>query len=193
MTYNACILVPAARLARVFPELFSLRNLEGAGNAGRSTHPQPCVRMKKHASKSPQARRKRSGIPCAMVLTTYSTLSPAIGLFVTVAGAMREHCRQLDISVEIPGPHGFAVRLIMRSSGADQRPPLPCPTFSDDRETSLYGHGTRGKMALICPTPQANCPATNQHDGQISWWAHECRQAESSLVPDATQPAALLR
>jgi hypothetical protein len=46
-----------------------------------------------------------------MVLTAYSELSPAIGLFVTVASAMREHCRQLDASVEASGPHGFAVRL----------------------------------------------------------------------------------
>ena len=46
-----------------------------------------------------------------MVLTGYFALSLAIGLFVTIAGAMRKHCRQLDISVEISGPHGLAVRL----------------------------------------------------------------------------------
>jgi hypothetical protein len=42
--------------------------------------------------------------------TAYSTLSPAIGLVVTVANAMREHRRRLDASVEASGPHGFAVR-----------------------------------------------------------------------------------
>jgi hypothetical protein len=43
-----------------------------------------------------------------MVLTAYSTLSPAIGLFVTVASAMKASC-QLDASVEASGPRGFAV------------------------------------------------------------------------------------
>jgi hypothetical protein len=45
-----------------------------------------------------------------VVLTVYLVLSPAIGLFVTVVSAMRKHCRQLDISVEISGPYDFAVR-----------------------------------------------------------------------------------
>jgi hypothetical protein len=51
------------------------------------------------------------GIPRAMVLTAYSTLFPAIGLFVTVAGRNAEHCRQLDVSVETSEPRGFVVRL----------------------------------------------------------------------------------
>jgi hypothetical protein len=45
-----------------------------------------------------------------MVLTACFVLSPAIGLFVTVTGAMRKHCRPLDASVEASGPHDFAVR-----------------------------------------------------------------------------------
>jgi hypothetical protein len=36
--------------------------------------------------------------------------SPVIGLFVTVASAMRKHCRSRDLSVERSGPHDFAVR-----------------------------------------------------------------------------------
>jgi hypothetical protein len=58
--------------------------MEGAGNAGcaRRTRSLAC-KNKKHASKSPQARR-HTGIPCAMVLTAYSALSPVIGRFVTV-------------------------------------------------------------------------------------------------------------
>jgi len=47
-----------------------------------------------------------------MVLTVYSALSPAIGLFVTVVGTMRKHRRQRDISVEISGPRGLAVRFV---------------------------------------------------------------------------------
>jgi hypothetical protein len=46
-----------------------------------------------------------------MVLTAYSTLSPVIGLLVTVIGAIAKHPRRFDASVEASGPHGFAVRL----------------------------------------------------------------------------------
>jgi hypothetical protein len=42
-------------------------------------------RAKKHTRKVTTGTPKQAGIPCAMALTTYSTLFPAIGLFVTVA------------------------------------------------------------------------------------------------------------
>jgi hypothetical protein len=42
-----------------------------------------------------------------MVLTGFFVLSPVIGFLATVAG---RSLRQLDISVEISGPHDFAVR-----------------------------------------------------------------------------------
>jgi hypothetical protein len=62
-------------------------NSEGAGNAGRFSSPAASGANKESTpSYSPQVRRKTSGIPRAMVLTAYSKLSPAIGLFVTVAG-----------------------------------------------------------------------------------------------------------
>jgi hypothetical protein len=32
------------------------------------------------------------------------------GLFATIVSAMRKHCRQLDISFGMSGPHAFAVR-----------------------------------------------------------------------------------
>jgi hypothetical protein len=44
---------------------------------------------KKHTSVITTVTPEPPGIPRAMVLTTYSTLFPAIGLFVTVIGAMR--------------------------------------------------------------------------------------------------------
>jgi hypothetical protein len=43
------------------------------------------AKTKKHTSKVTTGTPKQAGIPCAMALTTYSTLFPAIGLFVTVA------------------------------------------------------------------------------------------------------------
>jgi hypothetical protein len=49
-------------------------------------------------------------LPARLVLTVSFVLSPAIGLFVTVASAMRQHRRQLDLSVERTGRHDFTVR-----------------------------------------------------------------------------------
>jgi hypothetical protein len=57
-----------------------------------------------------------------MVLTAYSELSLAIGLFVTIASAMRKRCGRLDISVEISGPHGLAVRLTRVRRTQPKRP-----------------------------------------------------------------------
>jgi hypothetical protein len=62
-----------------------------------------------------------------MVLTDSFALFPAIGLFVTVIGAMQKHRRQLSISVEMPEPHDFTVRKPTRSSSRRQRPPHPSP------------------------------------------------------------------
>jgi hypothetical protein len=61
-----------------------------------------------------------------------------IGLFVTIPGVKRQLHRRVDISVEISGPHGLAVRFIRvrRTHRSVHR--IPHPTFSDDRETPLY-------------------------------------------------------
>ena len=88
-----------------------------------------------------------------MVLTAYSTLSPAIGLCCHRPRCDAEHRHQVDASVEASGPHGLAVhdkriRLLRRRVHR-----IPRPTFSDDRETPLIqGHGTRGLIEMICPT-----------------------------------------
>jgi len=44
------------------------------------------AKLCKRAHTSIQVQRRQSGLPCAMVLTASFVLSPAIGLFVTVAG-----------------------------------------------------------------------------------------------------------
>jgi hypothetical protein len=62
-----------------------------------------------------------------MVLTAYSRLSPAIGLFVTVIGAIRY--RRFDASVEASGPHGFAVRLAHARLSRQGVHRIPHPTF----------------------------------------------------------------
>jgi hypothetical protein len=70
-----------------------------------------------HASKVTTGSPEQAGLPCADGFTTYSVLSPAIGLFVTVAGDGL-YPRQLRASVEALRPHGFVVRFRMRSSCA---------------------------------------------------------------------------
>ena len=57
-----------------------------------------------------------SGIPRAMVLTVSFVLSSVIGLF--CHRRRRKNFRQLDASVEAPGPHDFAVRKRALSSAA---------------------------------------------------------------------------
>jgi hypothetical protein len=69
---------------------------------------------------------------------------------------MRKHRCQLDISVGMPGPHDFAVRLQARPSGAPKRPPHCQPNVRDGRVTSLFAGGQRGEVVkVICPTTQA--------------------------------------
>jgi hypothetical protein len=71
-----------------------------------------------------------------MVLTACFVLAPETGLVVSVAGAMRQHCRQLDISIGTSGRHDFAVRvtcirLLQRASTASRS------NVRDDRDTPL--------------------------------------------------------
>src|SRR5262249_48791547 len=52
-----------------------LPKTEGAGNAGCSPHPQPCVQWKKARKQVTTGTPKQSGTPCAMVYGLY-VLSP---------------------------------------------------------------------------------------------------------------------
>jgi hypothetical protein len=69
-------------------------NEEGAGNAGRSTHPQPRVQNKKAHELVTTGSPKQSGIPCTMVLTVFFVLSLVIGLSC--------HHHQCDASASSP-------------------------------------------------------------------------------------------
>jgi hypothetical protein len=51
------------------------------------------------------------------------------GFLATIAGAMRKHRRQLDISVGISGPHDFAVRDRRIRPKRRSRPSHPASTF----------------------------------------------------------------
>ena len=101
---------------------------EGAGKAGCPPHPQPRVQ----SVESTRVRHHRfagtPGLPCAMVLTVSSALSPVTGLCC--------HRRwlsclcQLDASVGASGPHGFAVRAQRHSS-------LTCRVHRIPHQTSV--------------------------------------------------------
>jgi hypothetical protein len=119
----------------VMQESFRPKENEGAGNAGRSTRPQPRMQNKKHTSIVTTVTPDSSGIPRAMVLTVSSVISPVIGL--CCHRRQRDTSRSLDASVEASGPHDFAVRIKRCSSAAHQRPSHPEPNVRDDRETPL--------------------------------------------------------
>jgi hypothetical protein len=60
---------------------------------------------------------------------------------------MRRHCRQLDISVGISGPHDFTVRELMLSSKRHPRPPHLILNVRDDREPPLFSRTRRAQYA----------------------------------------------
>jgi hypothetical protein len=70
--------------------------------------------------------------------TAYLVLSPVIGLF---CHRRQRDCpsnrRQLDTSVEMSGPHDFAVRRGAPRLETPLRPSHPAPNVRDDREAPL--------------------------------------------------------
>jgi hypothetical protein len=100
-----------------------------------------------------------------MVLTVSFVLAPETGLFVSVPDVMR------SIIVRLISASGYQAHTtspsvshapVLRRENVHR---IPCPTFSDDRETPLIqGHGTREDVLLICPTPQPKRPAADWHD-----------------------------
>jgi hypothetical protein len=103
---------------------------------------------KKHAAE-PQAQPRVPGLPCAMVLTAYSELSPGTGLFCPRhSQSARCALRDLSASVGAPGPHGLAVRARTDRLPPHARPPHPASTFVTTR-TSLYTRRDARMMLLI--------------------------------------------
>jgi len=60
-----------------------------------------------------------------MVLTVSFVLSLAIGFLAAIIGGIRKHSCRLDISVEMSGPHDFAVRFRAVRLAPPKRPPHP--------------------------------------------------------------------
>jgi hypothetical protein len=91
------------------------------------------------------------------------------GFFVTVTGAMREHCRQLHASVEASRPRGFVVREPAHSSFAQSHGHrIPHPTsVTIAKRPSWWARDAR-RNASDLPDVASELPATRWHDGQIS-------------------------
>src|SRR5262249_28120106 len=89
------------------------------------SHPQPCVQWKKARKQVTTGTPKRSGIPCTMVYGLWRALLGEPGFVATVApryprvapAGPTSRFAELDPSVGGSGPHAFAVRLKLHSSG----------------------------------------------------------------------------
>src|SRR5271168_83891 len=109
----------AARFARVFGEVSSTLQSEGAGNAGCPMHPQPRVRFvvgvctRVFTAEAPET----SGIPHAMVLRLISR-SPRGPGFLAPVIPEKLASQELSASVGAPGPRVFAVRDNITRRGA---------------------------------------------------------------------------
>ena len=108
----------AASSAQVFCENSRPRKQRGRRECRRvrRTRSLAC-KNRKHASKSPQVRRSRRHSLRNGFNGFFRDLLGEPGFLATVASVMRSIIGRLDISVGISGPHDFAVRLLMRSSG----------------------------------------------------------------------------
>jgi hypothetical protein len=86
--FQTYLSLPAARFPRPGDASFRPRN-RGRGECRALGAPAASRAKVKSTRVSHHRVAERFSIPRAMVLTAYSTLFPAIGLFVTVPGAMR--------------------------------------------------------------------------------------------------------
>jgi hypothetical protein len=112
---------------------------------------------KNHTSVVTTGSPNAPAFPARMVLTVSFVLAPETGLCCLRHPQEASASQVFDISVGISGPHDFAVRCPrvrlsrVKASIASRAQRL----MTIAKRPSIHGHGTRGKMPLICPTPQA--------------------------------------
>jgi hypothetical protein len=166
-------LIPAARSTRVLPTTSRSPRSEGAGNAGRSMRPQPCVRNKKAHKHS---HHGHTGITRHSLRNGFNGFLRALPgdracLPPSPTGYLSA---RLDTSVGASGPHDFAVRGSDARLASLPRPPHPAPNVRDDRATPLRGGGTEsiyfcfylavkrnfGKSEINLPAPVTGLSAT---------------------------------
>ena len=90
--------------------------------------------------------------------TAYSAFSPAIGFLSPSPAEKRSLLKEFAPASRhqdhTASPYARrGVRL-----AHDRRPSHPASNVRDDRECPSCGRGTRGKMPVICPSSQLNCP-----------------------------------
>jgi hypothetical protein len=98
-----------------------------------------------------------------MVLTVSFALSLVIGLSCHHPRREAKHRHRVDISVEISGPHDFAVRIRCLRQSTIHVHRIP-PRVRDDRETPLRGARPGKLVKVICPSAQARIFASRQDD-----------------------------
>src|SRR5579872_377003 len=127
----------------------------------------PCTNEKVHEMLVTTGQANSPAFP-ARWFTTYSALSPAIGLFVTVP-AQREALSRVRASVEALRPHGFVVRNVMRSSRASHASTASRAQRSwRSRSAPLYRARDARRDASDLPVVTSEAPATCWHAGQIT-------------------------
>jgi hypothetical protein len=168
---------PSTRHASSFPRLVSpefCNNIvppiaEGAGNAGRSIAPAALRANEKSTQashrRSPDTFRHspRNGFNGCFVL------SLVIGLSCHHRRRDAEHRHRVDTSVEMSGPHDFAVRLSAHSSFARQASTASSAqrlvTIAKRPSSRAEDARTTASDLPVAATGRA---AANWHDGQIS-------------------------
>jgi len=81
-----------------------------------------------------------------MVYDLLRALLGESGFLATIAGGSS---RRLDISVEISGPHDFAIRFACGSSCRNpKRPSHPALNVRDDRDTPLFSGARRARKCF---------------------------------------------
>src|SRR3954451_5390461 len=114
---------------------------------------------------------EQPGIPRAMVLTVSFVISPVIGL--VCHRRRRNHFRQLDASVEAPGPHDFAVRVSTFRQACYRVHRIPCPTFVTIAKRPFVWDGMARVLKLIWGNGEAEYFSGKDWTTQITLIAHE--------------------
>jgi hypothetical protein len=100
-----------------------------------------------------------------MVLRLLRALLGAPGFLATVIRAMREHRREISISIGMPGPHDLTVRAGASRLLSPSRPSQPAPTYRDDAYAPLDEAGWRQTIIFSDKTKAKYFP-------QQGWTAH---------------------
>jgi hypothetical protein len=107
--------------------------MPGASNAPAASR----AKNRKHTSKVTTGSLGNAGIPCASGFNGLLRALPGEPGFLATIPAQCEALPQVDISVGISGPHGFAVRQIPRTPCKGLSVHRTLPRVRGDREPPL--------------------------------------------------------